>query len=181
MVAEWKIPECTICRKSEPRAFTSRWPPENRAVGLIDSNINRDLQRIVVIERQTGNIKTITPQGLYIYEYDWSPDSHEFTYTAALPPGDDNWYIAKLFKQPMDAMDTTVLYKPTFQIAVPRWSPDGKRIAFIEGLMSDQGGTGGDMFTIAATGNEKPRNLTPNPNFFTQLVYVAQRRFPFIY
>ena len=38
------------------------------------------------------------------------------------------------------------------QIAVPRWSPDGKQIAFIGGLMSDQGSTGGDIYLIPATG-----------------------------
>ena len=45
------------------------------------------------------------------------------------------------------------------QIAVPRWSPDGKTIAFIGGLMSDQGSTGGDVWTVSAEGGE-PRNLT---------------------
>ena len=34
------------------------------------------------------------------------------------------------------------------QIAVPRWSPDGQTIAFIGGLMSDEGVTGGDIFTV---------------------------------
>ena len=36
------------------------------------------------------------------------------------------------------------------QIAVPRWSPDASQIAFIGGLMSDQGATGGDLYTVAA-------------------------------
>jgi hypothetical protein len=36
------------------------------------------------------------------------------------------------------------------QIAVPRWSPDGKKIAFIGGLMSDQGSTGGDVWIVSA-------------------------------
>lgn len=135
---------------------------ENRAVGLIDSIINRDVQRIFVINKITGESKFVSPQGLYIYEYDWSPDSKQFVYTAAQPPGDDNWYIAKLYKQTLTATDTTLLYQPTFQLAVPRWSADGKKIAFIEGLMSDQGGTGGDLFTIASSGTEKPKNLTVN-------------------
>lgn len=135
---------------------------ENRAVGLIDSILNRDVQRIVVIERNTGQVNVVTPPGLYVFEYDWSPDSRRFVYTAAEPPGDDNWYIARLYKQSIGATDTAMLYQPTFQIAVPRWSPDGKQVAFIEGLMSDQGGTGGDLFTVAATGGGKPKNLTPN-------------------
>ncbi len=46
------------------------------------------------------------------------------------------------------------------QIAVPRWSPDGKQIAFIGGLMSDQGATGGDVWIFPSTGGQ-PRNLTP--------------------
>ena len=90
----------------------------------------------------------ITPEQLYIFEYDWSPDSKSFCYTAAPPPGDDNWYIAKLYTQNILSDDTTLIYKPKFQIAVPRWSNDGKQIAFIEGLMSDQGGTGGEIFSL---------------------------------
>ena len=43
------------------------------------------------------------------------------------------------------------------QIAVPRWSPDGKQIAFIGGLMSDQGATGGDIYLIPASGGASRR------------------------
>ena len=42
------------------------------------------------------------------------------------------------------------LYKPSLQIAIPRWSPDGRHIAFIEGLMSDEGFHGGDLRDIHA-------------------------------
>jgi dipeptidyl aminopeptidase/acylaminoacyl peptidase len=52
------------------------------------------------------------------------------------------------------------VYKPPLQIAVPRWSPDGKSVAFIGGIMSDQGSTGGDIFVVAAAGGEA-RNITP--------------------
>jgi len=51
------------------------------------------------------------------------------------------------------------------QIAVPRFSPDGTQIAFIGGLMSDQGSTGGDIYLIPATRrkpSEQLRDLTPN-------------------
>src|SRR5262249_52890679 len=51
--------------------------------------------------------------------------------------------------------------KPSMQIACPRWSPDSKCIAFIGGLMSDEGVVGGDIYTIPAEGGES-RNRTPD-------------------
>jgi dipeptidyl aminopeptidase/acylaminoacyl peptidase len=144
---------------------------ENRTVGVIDSLSNLDIQRIAIINKATGESKSISPPKLYVFEYDWSPDSKQMAYDAALPPGDDNWYIAQIYKQSINADDAQIIYKPTFQVALPRWSPDGKRIAYIEGLMSDQGGTGGEIYTVAANGNEKPKDLTPGrqstPAWFT--------------
>src|SRR5260370_7140443 len=51
------------------------------------------------------------------------------------------------------------IYKPKLQVANPVWSPDGKRIAFIEGIMSDEGLTGGDIFTMSSDGGDA-KNLT---------------------
>ncbi|MEP6465030.1 MAG: hypothetical protein ABJB05_01940 [Parafilimonas sp.] len=113
----------------------------------------------------------VTPEQLYIFEYDWSPDSKSFAYTAALPPGDDNWYIAKLYTQNISGYDTMLIYSPQKQIALSKWSPDGKHIAFIEGFMSDEGGTGGEIFSINATQKDQLKNLTPKrtstPAWFT--------------
>ncbi len=52
------------------------------------------------------------------------------------------------------------IYKPPLQIANPAWSPDGQRIAFIGGLMSDEPSVGGDIFTIPAIGGDAT-NITP--------------------
>jgi poly(3-hydroxybutyrate) depolymerase len=53
------------------------------------------------------------------------------------------------------------IYAPKWQIAEPHISPDGKQVAFIEGLMSDEGVTGGEIFVVPASGGA-PRNLTPS-------------------
>jgi len=109
-----------------------------------------------------------TPAKLHVYEFNWSPDSKSLAYVAADPPGENNWWVAKLYTQVLDA-EPKVIFAPQesagplhgLQIAVPRWSPDGQSIAFIGGLMSDQGSTGGDVWLIPSDGGE-PRNLTPD-------------------
>jgi dipeptidyl aminopeptidase/acylaminoacyl peptidase len=149
----------------------------------------------------------ITPANLHVYEFDWSPDSKQLAYIAAEPPGENNWWVAKLYLQSLvdpapdywtsdssnsmpgegalaDTLNTSgtvtlrlhsnpaVILDPAtvegplrgLQIAVPRWSPDGKSIAFIGGLMSDQGSTGGDVYVIPSAGAQNAMNLTAGRN-----------------
>ena len=55
-----------------------------------------------------------------------------------------------LYAWRLNSKEMKLVYTPPVdrQIAVPRWSPDGKTIAFIGGLMSDEGFLGGDIFTL---------------------------------
>jgi dipeptidyl aminopeptidase/acylaminoacyl peptidase len=195
----------------------------------------------------------MTPPNLHVFEFDWSPDSKSLAYIAADPPGENNWWVAKLYTtksdicpiringvcpdpslslsktgapgpsrsgtgeiptagaqsnahaeqngggrvgwdamHPVEQGTPTPILSPAgapgpshsgtgeipttilspaevagplhgLQIAQPRWSPDGKSIAFIGGLMSDQGVTGGDVWIVPAAGGQ-PTNLTPNRN-----------------
>jgi dipeptidyl aminopeptidase/acylaminoacyl peptidase len=117
-------------------------------------------QRLAVVDLPTSKLRQISPADTYIYEYDWSPDGSRFAVSAALGNGDNNWWIAELFT--LDAASGLMksIYKTPYQIANPVWSPKGDRIAFVEGLMSDEGLTGGDIFTIAADGSGA-QNVTP--------------------
>ena len=134
-----------------------------------------EIQRVAIVpasrddDAEPADATFITPAKLHAYEFSWSADSKSIAYIAAEPPGEDNWWMAHLYTQRIEGQPKVVLDPEHvtgplrgLQIAVPRWSPDGKTIAFIGGLMSDQGVTGGDVWSVPATGGEPPRNLTPN-------------------
>ena len=107
-----------------------------------------------------GKLREITPADVYIYEYDWAPDSKHLVMTAAKGNGDNNWYVAELYSADLASAQLKELYKPKLQIGRPVVSADGKSVAFIEGLMSDEDSVGGDVFVIAREGGAA-RNLTP--------------------
>jgi dipeptidyl aminopeptidase/acylaminoacyl peptidase len=133
-----------------------------------------EIQRVYAVSSSTGTGGWLTPATLHVYEFDWAPTSRDIAFIAANPPGENTWWIAKLYATPVhvEANNTPeqpkVVFDPNttptamhgLQIAVPRFSPDGKQIAFIGGLMSDQGSTGGDVWVVPATGGT-PTDVTP--------------------
>jgi dipeptidyl aminopeptidase/acylaminoacyl peptidase len=125
----------------------------------------------------------LSAPNLHVYEFTWAPSSRRIAFEAAPPPGENNWWIAQLYVhdviRPWDndvcpaGQDCSAksIVDPAaasgslhgLQIAVPQFSPDGKQIAFIGGLMSDQGATGGDVYVIPASGlptGGEPKDVT---------------------
>ncbi len=208
-----------------PSALSPETPPS----GVIGED-HIEIQRVAAVPAQNSQPAAptfITPPSLHVFEFDWSPDSKSLAYIAADPPGENNWWVAKLYTSNSDVCpiringqcpdpslspskagaqgapsnSNTVApstksdvapslpvaatsgdpegweenFKPTvilspvdipgplhgLQIAQPRWSPDGKTIAFIGGLMSDQGVVGGDVWLVPSTGGQ-PTDLTPD-------------------
>jgi dipeptidyl aminopeptidase/acylaminoacyl peptidase len=153
-----------------------------------------EVQRVYLVDTAAGNGGFITPADLHVYEFSFSPVPHTYNmaFVAAPPPGENTWWIAKLYvTEDFNVLTckvcqegaagckstcTQTLVKPKaildpvtvtgdlhgLQIAVPRFSPDGKKIAFIGGLMSDQGSTGGDIWVVNADGKGGPVDITPD-------------------
>ena len=145
-----------------------------------------EVQRIYGVDVSSAHLNAFTPDNLHVYEFSWAPSGHEIAFVGANPPGENNWWVAKLYVQslifaendripdgkhiwdtletvPASLLDPGAVSGPLhgLQIAVPRFSPDSKQIAFIGGLMSDQGSTGGDVYVMPSTGGE-PKNVTLN-------------------
>jgi len=143
-----------------------------REVGEI-GQVN-DEQRIAIVPVAGGALRTVSPADRFVYEYDWTPDGRGFVATSARGNGDANWWVATI-----DAIDATTgavrtIARPTTQVNFPRVSPDGKSVAFIGGLMSDNGAVGGDVWTVPLAGGA-PRDVTPGyKGSFTSLTWDGQ-------
>lgn len=132
--------------------------PMTPDAGVVQQHIEE--QRIAVVEANGGSVKQISPADLYIYEYDWAPDGKNWAAIAAHGSGDNNWWIARLYTIATDDGRLHEVFKPKLQIAWPRFSPDGRNIAFISGIMSDAGVVGGDVYVVPAAGGEA-KDVTP--------------------
>ncbi len=157
-----------------------RWSPDGRkiAVLLIENASRRggaleamtppsgdvekqiEEQRIAIVDVAAKSLQFATPADMYIYDYDWSPDGRSLVAEAAFGSGENNYWIAQLYRFDLGDTNGRAIYKPTLQLAWPRWSPDGKSIAFIEGLMSDEGSNGGDVMIVPSNGGAAT-DLTP--------------------
>jgi dipeptidyl aminopeptidase/acylaminoacyl peptidase len=110
-----------------------------------------DEQRVAIMPASGGPLRFVSPADTFVYEYDWAPDGKGFAVTEAKGDGDNNWWVARLAAVGVDGSFREIAAPPV-QMKYPRVSPDGKTVAFIGGLHSDFGPTGGDLWTVPFTG-----------------------------
>jgi dipeptidyl aminopeptidase/acylaminoacyl peptidase len=158
---EWSPDGKQVAALFTENAIRMAGPTEATAVetGVIEESFYE--QRLVLIDLASGKATPLTPADTYVYEFDWAHDSKQLAYTAAKGSGDNNWWLAELFTIGTAAGTPKMVTKPAAQVAVPRWSPDDSTIAFIGGLMSDEGITGGDVYTVPSGGGSA-KDVTPN-------------------
>jgi dipeptidyl aminopeptidase/acylaminoacyl peptidase len=84
-----------------------------------------------------------------VWEADWcGPD--RLVAIASPGPEEDEWYHAPMQLIQVETGATTAVYRSDVQLALPTGSPDGTRVAVIEGISSDRGLLAGALVVIDA-------------------------------
>ena len=104
------------------------------------------VQRLGSVDIETGESSWITPPDVFVYAYDESPTDKQWVIVDAHGSGMGNYWNAELAL--VDGQHVKTLWKSPKQLAHPRFSPDGKRIAVLHGLMSDEGSDGGEVTVL---------------------------------
>jgi dipeptidyl aminopeptidase/acylaminoacyl peptidase len=158
----------------------TREPGEVEAEKILGGVIGEDdleVSRIYSVDVSSGHGDFVTPPTLHVFQFVPSPRSSQVAFFASPPPGEESWSLAKLFVQDVPhshtnagADHTRVLVDSTrllgslkdVQMVVPSWSPDGKRLAFLCGLMTDPTAYGGDVCVVEADRKgATPVDVTP--------------------
>jgi dipeptidyl aminopeptidase/acylaminoacyl peptidase len=115
--------------------------------------------RLYVIDVKTKQSRLVTRRDLTVHEYDWSPDGRRLLLGATETPlVDDSYMRVKLMTVPADGGEPKLLTATEGKLTNPRWSPDGRWIAWL-GATSMNDPFAGSVFIVPADGGEKENLL----------------------
>ena len=142
-------------------------------------------QRLWIIRVNETIPQAVTPTGMTVWGYAWSPDGQRFAVYFSPRPDDTGWYHSQIGVVAADggAIQQLTSFAPVSrQARALSWSPDGQHLAYISGKWSDPSRGAGDIFLLSLH-NGQSRLLTPDiacsPTWCTwfpngrQLLYTA--------
>ncbi len=171
-----------------PASVTSfKWAPDGRSIAYTFVDPKTDAERrdeaqgrdwtvadrnykhtrLYRVDLATGRSErtTITQADLTVIDYDWSPDGQQVVVGAARTPTvDDSFMGVELYIVPAAGGTPEPFVKTEGKLLVPRWSPDGRTIAWL-GATSVDDPFAGSVYVAPARGRAggapDRTNLTP--------------------
>ena len=163
-----------------------QWSPDGSRIGFLADRTGSN--QVWAIRPAGGEAEKLTDEESAVSEFQWSPDGNRIAYIVRDVPKDK----AEREKRKKDKFDAIVvdadftyahlwtldlatktrkrLTEGAFSAAAPRWSPDGKEIAYIYSAFGTQessffelnGDRNTDIHVVSATGGA-PRKLVTDP------------------
>lgn len=159
-----------------------RWRPDGQAIAFVATEpeppekeeaskkgtdwtvVDRDVpaRRLWTVDVATSEARAVTEKELAVWEADWSPDGkHLVAAVTDAPPRVDDDYIRKrlVLLEPAGAFPARLLLPARGKLERPRFSPDGRLVAFL-GAMDPHDPAAGTLHVVPALGGP-PRALAP--------------------
>jgi dipeptidyl aminopeptidase/acylaminoacyl peptidase len=147
------------------------WSPDGERIGFLAPDSEESLaepkvneperyQRLWAIRPGSDTAESLTPPGVTIWNYAWSPDSKQIAVYYSMGPYESDWYRGQIGIVPATGGAIRQLGKLGGQASALSWSRDSQRIYYVLGAVSDRPLVGGDIYVQPVSG-EEPRNLTP--------------------
>jgi Tol biopolymer transport system component len=127
------------------------WSPDGRYLAYSTYRLDSfDEAQVRVTDIYNNEEIVLTELGVGGHQepFSWSPDSHYLAYHST----EDGYETVQIFITDLSGNNRIQLSDPTACDAEPRWSPDGRRIAFIS-LLDDNW----ELFVMNADGSQRTR------------------------
>jgi dipeptidyl aminopeptidase/acylaminoacyl peptidase len=112
-------------------------------------------KRVWTLDVESGQLTAITPPNYHIFEYAWSCDGTKLAVlTSSHPNPAEGWYAAQIHTIDIASGEMQQVCTVRNQIGRLTWSPDGRLIAFVSGVMSDEGNVSGEVYVVPAEAGE---------------------------
>lgn len=174
----------------EPKSITPRgtsdthprFSPDGRRLAFL-SDPGAGAQ-LVVADASGGHRKVLTQGAADVEAFDWSPDGRQLVFVRRDPqgrkPDNDPWVITRsqiqrdgegfttdrhdhLWLVSVAGGESRRLTSGSFDEADPRWSPDGKWIAFVSNRTADPDGNDNTDVFVVAPGGKDLHAVAANP------------------
>ena len=109
-------------------------------------------RRLFRIDLETRVATEVGPPNTSLWEFDWDGESTVVAIASDAPSG-YGWYHSRLVLLDIERRKVRTIYEPSWQLEGIALSPDGRRVAVVEGYSSDPGLLSGSIVIIDLEGH----------------------------